>query len=265
MRTIGNPRNVIIEENGGIPVNVTDQTSPIFDIYFGLFGTDSTVTVATAVDDYTVTVANGANFTIGDWIGLIYLGFIFNSEIVNIAGNVITVSDPITAIFPVGALARPVSIHMNVDGSVTKQYFQLRKPGELTVFPFIVDVTQIMIQMITNTATELSDFGDIAGGVLNGIVLRRLNGFYQNFWNAKKNSDIAIVTNDFVTYSALNPAGTYGLAARYEMAGQSKHGAVIRLEPGDTLEVIVQDDLTDLIEFRMMAQGHAISEQDLPS
>lgn len=263
MRTIGNPRHVIVESNGGLPVNIQDQTTPIFDVYFGLFGTDAAVAAPTVYDTYTITTTDGTVFTIGNMVVLADEFKIYFSEILNIVGNVLTVSDPLPGVFAIGSLARPIDIHMNVDGSVTRQYYRLRAPGETQYFPYTVDITQIMIQMITNTATQLSDFGDIAGGITNGVVLRKIDGLGYNLWNAKKNSDFAIFANDYATYSALNPAGNYGIAARYEMGGQNKHGAVIRIAPGESLEVIIQDDLTSILEFRMMAQGHAISDQDL--
>ena len=89
----------------------------------------------------------------------------------------------------------------------------------------------------------------------NGIVLRVSNGVKTNIWNAKTNADLALLGFDFI-YPDKIPAGTYSARFRITYNGQDKHGVTLRLEPGDTLELIVQDDLTDLDLFYMMGQGH---------
>ena len=94
-----------------------------------------------------------------------------------------------------------------------------------------------------------------------GIQVRKniTGGDYVNYWNAKFNGEIALVCYDF-TYASKAPAGSFGLRFRNSYGGQAKHGVTIRLDPGDTLEVLVQDDLTDLEEFHMMAQGHLVTD-----
>jgi hypothetical protein len=48
--------------------------------------------------------------------------------------------------------------------------------------------------------------------------------------------------------------------------GTAKHGVVIRLEPGDRLEMVIQDDLATLggagsiTSFKVMVQGHQTSD-----
>jgi hypothetical protein len=59
-------------------------------------------------------------------------------------------------------------------------------------------------------------------------------------------------------YTTRAPAGENGFRFRNSYAGQSKHGGVLRLAPSDTLDIILQDDITGLTDFQMMAQGHVV-------
>ena len=63
-----------------------------------------------------------------------------------------------------------------------------------------------------------------------------------------------------VVYSDKAPAGYFGLNFRRTFGGQNKNGVVIRLcaDDSDTLQVIIQDDLTDLDDFSVIAQGHIV-------
>ncbi len=40
------------------------------------------------------------------------------------------------------------------------------------------------------------------------------------------------------------------------VGGVKRHGVVIRLLPGESLELLVQDDLTDLFTFTANVSGH---------
>jgi hypothetical protein len=101
-------------------------------------------------------------------------------------------------------------------------------------------------------------FGGITA-LTNGVVLRQNNGVMTNIWNVKSNGEFGLLCFDtFETSKA--PAGSFGFRFRNTYAGQAKHGVTLRLEPGDTLEVLIQDDLTDLEDFAMMAQGHVVTD-----
>ena len=91
----------------------------------------------------------------------------------------------------------------------------------------------------------------------NGCVLRINNGVMINVWNVKSNGDLALLCFD-AEYPEKVPSGSYAFRFRNSFAGVDKHGVVIRLAPGDILELIVQDNLTGLTDFQMMAQGHVV-------
>jgi len=80
-----------------------------------------------------------------------------------------------------------------------------------------------------------------------------------NLWNVKSNGQIRLLCFDG-NYSDKAPAGSYGFNFRNTYAGPSKHGVTIRLMDGETLEILIQDSLTGLESFKMMAQGHIVAD-----
>jgi hypothetical protein len=65
---------------------------------------------------------------------------------------------------------------------------------------------------------------------------------------------------DFNLFLATNPQGVNGLVGRLTYAGQAKHGVTLRFGPNEGLEFIIQDNLTALVKFRIMAQGHLVTD-----
>jgi hypothetical protein len=59
-------------------------------------------------------------------------------------------------------------------------------------------------------------------------------------------------------YADKRPSGSFGFKFRRTFGGQGKNGVVIRLTAihGDSLKLIIQDDLTGLDDFYIVAQGH---------
>jgi len=104
-----------------------------------------------------------------------------------------------------------------------------------------------------------SKFGDIAGGLTNGVLLRQNNGEINNIWNVKTNGEFGLLAYD-TAYTDKAPAGSEGFRFRNTYAGQSKHGVTLRLQPGETLEILIQDDLSGLEVFNVMAQGHIVTD-----
>ena len=108
------------------------------------------------------------------------------------------------------------------------------------------------------TAPNLALFGNLTE-LTNGVVLRRVDGETNNFWNVKSNRDIGNIAYDLTIRLASNPQqGENGILARYTFAGQDKHGVAVRLNPGDSLQLLIQDDLTGLDAFNIIAEGHYV-------
>ena len=105
-----------------------------------------------------------------------------------------------------------------------------------------------------NWVEELSDFGDITNGLTRGLVIRKVDGTYQNLVNFKSNIGMKNVMYNFDIQVVANGA-VDGFVGRMTL---SALGAVIRLGPGEDLQIVVQDDLTSLTEFSIIAEGSGV-------
>jgi hypothetical protein len=105
-----------------------------------------------------------------------------------------------------------------------------------------------------------SKFGGITGSLTKGVVLQKYRDATSDFdhiWNVKSNSEVAGLGYDFF-YTTAAPSGSYGARFRISYGGPSKHGVTLRLESSDYLVIFVQDDLTPLEKFTVVAQGHVV-------
>jgi len=249
-----------IEPNGSMPVTLQDQTTPVVIVPFNRITNSTTITAPTVVDAYTITVASTTGFIDGGFIGLhddanllVWFGYQVGAP----AGNVITVDRPIDAIFPTSGTEVDVGdTNMNVDGSSTTQTFSVRPHG--TDFPVSIDITRIIITIYTDTAVDLVKFGDLAR-LSKGVTLRKTDGENVNIMNWKSNGELAGMCFDMNFYASTNPSqGQDGLAARLTFAGQSKMGVTVRIGQDEDLELLINDDLTDLAEFKVIAEGSLV-------
>lgn len=239
-------------------VTLQDSTSRLYVIKASNIIAETTLTSLTAKDDYIINVTSAAGFVVGQYLTIYNVADnkVFFSNILAINTLAITLDTPLDFEFAIGSFVSVGITNMNVDGSVTPQIFGIRNPTGQDV-PLVVDITRIMFKCLTSSAVDLSQFGDIAGGLLRGIVIRRVDGDYQNIFNAKTNADIKLISFDYDPEVA-GGAQQDGFTARLTFAGQNKFGAVVRLASDEDLQVIIQDDLTSLVDFEMIAEGSEV-------
>jgi hypothetical protein len=243
-------------------VLLTDHVTPPIDVFFVKSLANTTLATAASIGDTEIELTDATGFVDQDYIGL-FSGedrFYFGNQLGAPSGNTITLDTPLDFAFLVGDRVSRTTHNLAVDGSSTTQIFSVNGPGVATS-DIKFDITRIILTMVGDNAPpplvafDASTFGNIDGGLTNGIVLRLVNGTYQNIFNAKTNQDLSNVCYDVRIDSGVR-TGADGLSMRMTFAGQGKHGVAIRLRAGDTLEMLVQDDLTDLDEIHIMAQGH---------
>lgn len=248
-----------IELNGGLAVNIQDQHSLALNLTFIQSQGVTTLVNDVNVENTELTLTSSAGFVAGNVIGLFNPSgiFYFGGQVGAPVGAVITLDTPIDKVFESSntTVIRAVR-NMAVNGAVTTQIFQIGPVGVGTSVE--LDITRIMGYLQDGTVMDDAKFGGISA-LTNGIVLRQNNGVISNLWNAKSNGDLNLLAFDFA-YTERAPAGSFGARFRNSYAGQHKRGVSIRLEPGDILEVLIQDDLTDLEAFYMMAQGHVVTD-----
>jgi hypothetical protein len=251
-----------LESNGAIPVNVQDQHTLALDLFFIKQNNATTLNGAISPDDTTITLTDTTGFVDGVRVGIFSSTgiFYFGQQVGAPSGSDITLDSPIDRAFADGDNVIAATKNMNVSGSIgSPQIFQVGPVGAGTGVD--IDITRITgyIQDGGTPGMDDSKFGNIAGGLTNGVLLRVNNTIMSNIWNVKTNGEFGILCYD-TAYTPKAPSGSEGFRFRNTYAGQAKHGVTLRLEPGDTLELLVQDDLTGLEVFNMMAQGHVVTD-----
>lgn len=257
-------KNVNVESNGGLAVNIQDQTSPLFDLYFlQAIGAPTTISSAVTIGDTDIEVVSGANLSVGDYMGVFCPTegrYFFAEVLANDAETPATISvdTPSDFAFDIGDNVISTTRNLSVNGSLASpEVFIVSGPGAGSSIE--IDITRIIMSMVVTSQPDDSLFGNIAK-LVNGIVLRHVNGETRNIFNIKDNADFANVAYDLTYTARTTPASSYGIRWRYTFAGQDKHGVVVRLGVNETLQLLVQDNLTGISAFRIMAQGHTVTD-----
>lgn len=238
---------------------IQDSTDPLLIVKASQLVIETTLTSATAKDDYVVNVTSVASFVVGQYLTIYSVpdNRVYFSNILAINTLAITLDTPLDFEFPIGSSVSVGSEEMAVNGSVTPQIFGIRNPSGADI-PLEINITRLMFKCLTSSAIDLSQFGNINGGLLRGIVVRRVDGTYSNIFNAKTNGDLKSLMFDF----DIELAGVQqqdGFTARLTFAGENKMGAVVRIGADEDLQIIIQDNLTSLESFSVIAEGHQVA------
>jgi len=251
----GNP---ISSLKGAIDIHVADvHDIPVNELFHRHTGIETTLAVAASAGDTAITVADGSAFSDGGPFQIESTAAIEATFPIIISGggtNTFVLDRPLDNDFAIGSTVEEVSTNLNVVGSL----------GAPVSFQLIPDLDQIwhikrfLIAQELTSAGDDSRFGNITDGLQNGCVLRAYNGAtnqWRTFTNWKTNFDIKMDMYDF-EYTDKVGAGNYGVAGRGSIAQGT--GAVPKLDggAGSYLELLVQDDLSDLIRFNLKGQGH---------
>ncbi len=251
--------DAVLKSDNSIDVNIQDQTTRVLDIPFHQNIGTTTLGANLAADAYTFEAAASHGIQVGEQVAMYdtvqEIGF--ESGVLTVDGNDIGIDQPTNSEYSqLNTIVARSTIELAVNGSSTRQTFEIANPFETAE-----DITRIMFLMLTSGVPTLPKFGDL-DALTRGVVMRVVNGERVNYWNVKSNADLAHMMYDLKFYTVAGQ-GQNGLAGRFTFAGPEKHGVAVRLNQGDTLEVIIQDDLTSLSSFRIMAQGHETSGENV--
>jgi hypothetical protein len=249
---------------GKMEVQISDQTSPVVIVPANQTNNISALSADATIDARTVTVDNTTGFVDGTFVVITnvdsrryYTGY----QVGAVAGNVVTLDTPLDFAYETGDQITNGTTDLAVDGSATPQIFSLRAaepPGGVNV---VVDITRILFVCETTNAVDLNKFGDIVGGLVNGLVCRRRDGTYNNLFNLKTNGDMAGIMYDWTPYVASNPSqGINGFVARLTFASQGKIGVSVRVGQGEDFELIVQDNQSTIVRLNALIEGHVVQD-----
>ena len=237
-------------------VYIQDHVHLIKSIPFKRNTNVTTLTADAVPDTNVISVTDATGFTPGATVSIMCIGsdMCYIANIISVASLDITLDTPIDFAYTmVDSTISVGTTNLAEDGSATSVIFSIRPddPGINTTF----HITKLSLAMITGTTPILSDFGDIGDGLTNGFVIRKKDGSYQNLFNIKTNANLAAYGSHF---EILQSVGVDGVLAKNIFAGPENFGAVISLAPGEDLEIIIQDDLSGLTSFSLIAQGHVV-------
>jgi hypothetical protein len=242
-----------------VPIHWQPINRETFTLSFNqVVGAPKTLASPVTLDSYTIILNPGHGFVIGEIIFLTQDGNVFLAGILNVVTNTITVDTPLNFAYSnlpqdenLATIVLKVVNNMNVDGSVTPQKFEIFAPGN-----HVWAITRGFVTMILEGQPDDGLFGD-QGKLTRGVIFRVKNGQIYNKGNFKDNGDIAGICYDLTYTERTVPLGSYGLRARVSFASPSKAGNAIVLDgaKNDAIEMIIQDDLTDITEFQITAQG----------
>ena len=173
----------------------------------------------------------------------------------SISGKNITINVPLDYNFTTNAKVIFCEWNMNYDGSNNTLYYTISPPENVTW-----DITRIIFSITDDAAMDSTTFGGIAS-LPNGVVLRVKDDNYKNIFVVSDNGGFAERAYDVTYDDRRSPVSEYGFRVRRTFSGQDKDGVVIRLNgsKNEELQLIIQDDLTDITKFAANVQGHIVT------
>lgn len=209
--------------------------------------------VAIVAEDTVILVADTTGFVVGGHIVIRDASSNIHEHHFNIVAVVlntsITVNRPIDIAYTTSATLEVVLMNMNVTGSLAVPLLYEIKAPSTEVW----HINRVLISITDDVVMDDAKFGGIAA-LTNGVVLRYNGSTIHTMSHWLANQHMIEDMYD-ITYSSKAPAGSYGLRGRFSF---DKSDVVIRIDgsAGDTLEILIQDDLTALTTFTVKAQGH---------
>jgi len=214
--------------------------------------------IDTVCGSYTATLAPEHGFVNGNEIVIAQnstMNAFFYAKILNVATNVLTFDTPLPVEFnATKALCFKVSSSMNVNGSITPIIFKITNNSSMSI-----DLHEISFQCLSSSGMDDGKFGNL-NALTRGVVIReKFNPTcYQNFYNFKTNGELRLISG-YLDYIDKAPAGSgYGYGASIPLGDYASHGSPMVIGPGESAEIIIQDDLTGLTYFKANASAKVI-------
>ena len=252
---LGNP---ISSADGALDVHTAHvHTNGVVRKFHRDTGVLSTLDGAVASGATTMILVSGTGFLVGNTIAthIDVIGAYQSFYVITaISTNTITLDRPVDRAIATGSTIHVTEIDLSSSVGTLSSPVIYRVAPEATAGWHI---TRLIITMSHTSAGDLGLFGNLTK-LTNGVLIRGNNdGAYGNITNWKDNADIKIDFFDLEFDTRSGGGGTYGTSGRGTF---TKLGMVIELVGSSTqsLEILVQDDLTALSSFEISAQGHVL-------
>lgn len=236
-----------------VDVYVQDQTTEIINQYMCNIKGTTTLTIDYPINTKVIVVASVTGAVVGDRINISENGRVFQSVIKNITGTTITMASPTDQALTTNAVVCFAEWNIaKANGSVTPVTYRLKPPKGV-----LWHVTKINFSITDNVAMDDTKFGGLSE-LPNGLVFRVVDGYTKQLGVISNNAGFKDYGFEGY-YNDKTGAGSYG----YNGLNQIKDNGVVLILNGDTddeFQVIVNDDLTGLSKFSILAQGHAVED-----
>ncbi len=236
-------------------VFIQDQSTPIVDYFLTRKLGDAELAVAVEFDDREITLVAGHGFVVGNMIEIDDGDkLLYQSRVLGVTGDVISVANPVCYPFAVTANVRRVTQDGNVVGSPAAPIIYSIKPPPGVEW----DINILSVNMLDGTVMDDATFGGIAGPI-NGVVYRVIDGDCNNIFTAVDNSCF-IRHCDWAMYSDKAPAGQYGFNAKRYFNSQTGDGVSVRIGGADVAEfqAVIAADISGLNRFWNVVRGHVV-------
>lgn len=210
-------------------------------------GGSTTLATAPVAGSTSFDVDSATGFAISDLVRLEGQRGYF--KILNIVSVTITINRPLDSAMSIGDDMVEIDISLNKAGT-------LAAPISHKVMPPSDErwqMTRLLVTMLDSSAMDDGRFGG-ASPLTNGLILRISRaGIVSTVTVWFTNQDLK---NDMfnVEYDPKAPAGFYGLSGRWTLIA-AEFVADLDGATGDYIEILNQDDLTVLDDFKIKAQG----------
>lgn len=255
-------RSVLNVPGHEIDVLLSDQHTPSFDALLGIQQQSGIVLTSDALKNTRImNVSASHGFIPGSYLALssptkIYLGYVVSVNV-----NEITLDRLLPEDFTVAetSILRGID-NLNVAGSaaspITAWIGGLGYSGK-------IDITNLVISITSTGVPAWDEYGDITklsyGCTVRVVYDKDLpSEQIQNICNIKSNGHLAYMSDSIDMFEESKPIGVNGIVGRLGFGGQEKRGVVIRLGANDQLQYVIQDDLSSLIEHKVMVRGHIV-------
>jgi hypothetical protein len=250
-------------------VAIQDYTGSPVDMFITYKVTETNLSVPLDIIStprtFTVTVDNPTGASQGMFLELWEGSFYYQGEIASVAGNDITLYLPVG--YPFSTSATIYICDANMNTALERDY--TFDPGDANTRDY--HLTRFIVQMAHEAAGDDSRFGDIEGGLTNGVYFGgrgTVSGIdiFNFVYNFRTNGDFASIAYD-VKYS--DKAGLpsspsqFGTLVRKSFNGPDKSGVVLQVIKAENNAVVghTRDaSLADLSRFRIRVMGHQTSE-----
>ena len=231
--------NVVVKDKKAFRTNIAETTNETVNLYLTIDVVTPSIAVNTVINSRSLTVVNAAGILAGHAITIKEGSRHFQSIIQSVVGNTINMASGLDYAFTTAASVRVGNWNLNLDGSIATKTAYIQPPPNA-----IYEIHEVRMSITDDVAMDSAKFGGITA-LTNGLLFRLTNGITKNGPLIVNN--IGFAEQGFeVFYDDKAPAGLYGVRTRINI--KSVFGSVLRINgaTGDKLNLLIQDNLTDL-------------------